>query len=139
MRLTSVGKASKPRPDDQQAEVNLSVFQLSALVLLLITLSVFFSLLFARYAQLTVPEYSPGDIAMADVVVPFDLLVLDEAASEARRKVARENVLYPLARTSSVVSTPLYPIFSIFPGIVRPGITSPKPGGFSTRNVVMFL
>jgi cyclic-di-AMP phosphodiesterase PgpH len=108
MRLASLGKASKPRPDDQQAEGNLSVFQLSALALLLITLSVFFSLLFARYARLTIPEYSAGDIAMADVVVPFDLLVLDEAASEARRKVARENVLpvyrYDANQTDVLVS-----------------------------------
>ena len=39
-----------------------------------------------------------------------------------------------------MVSTPLYPIFSIFPGTVRPGTAgfSPKPGSFSIRNVLMF-
>jgi hypothetical protein len=36
-----------------------------------------------------------------------------------------------------VVSTPLYPIFSIFPGMVSPGAVSPKPGSFSSRKVVM--
>ena len=38
------------------------------------------------------------------------------------------------------MSTPLYPIFSIFPGTVRPGTVglAPKPGSFSIRNVVMF-
>jgi cyclic-di-AMP phosphodiesterase PgpH len=108
MRLASLGKASKPRPHDQQAEGNLNVFQLSALVLLLITLSVFLSLLFAGHAQLTILEYSVGDIVVADVVVPFDLLVLDQAASETRRKVARENVLpvyrYDANQSESLVS-----------------------------------
>jgi putative nucleotidyltransferase with HDIG domain len=108
MRLASFGKASKPRPHDQQAEGNLNVFQLSALVLLLITLSVFLSLLFAGHAQLTILEYSVGDIVVADVVVPFDLLVLDQAASETRRKVARENVLpvyrYDANQSESLVS-----------------------------------
>jgi len=84
------------------------VFQLSALVLLLITLSVFLSLLFAGHAQLTILEYSVGDIVVADVVVPFDLLVLDQAASETRRKVARENVLpvyrYDANQSESLVS-----------------------------------
>ena len=84
------------------------MFQLSALVLLLITLSVFLSLLFAGHAQLTILEYSVGDIVVADVVVPFDLLVLDQAASETRRKVARENVLpvyrYDANQSESLVS-----------------------------------
>src|SRR5665811_848475 len=30
-------------------------------------------------------------------------------------------------------------MFSILPGTVRPGSTSPKPGSLSIRNVVMFL
>jgi cyclic-di-AMP phosphodiesterase PgpH len=93
MRLVNLSKASKPNPNDPQAERILNLFQMSAVVLLLIALSVLISLLFARHVQLTIPEYNVGDIAASDVVVPFDLSVFDEAASEARRKAARDNVL----------------------------------------------
>lgn len=75
------------------AEKRLSLLRLSALAVLLAVLSVFFSLLFAGYVPLNIPQYRVGDIAAADVVVPFDLSFDDQVATDARRKAAKENVL----------------------------------------------
>jgi len=39
------------------------------------------------------PEWEPGEVATQDVVVPFDLTLPDEAATEALREEARSSVL----------------------------------------------
>jgi hypothetical protein len=61
-------------------------------LLLLSLLSTFFSFLFSNYTRFSVPAYSVGDIARADVVVPIDLVIKDDEATEARKTTARASV-----------------------------------------------
>jgi len=70
----------------------LSARETLVFLLLLCLLSAFFSVLFSNYPQFSVPTYSVGDIAHADVVVPMDLVIRDDEATEARRTAARASV-----------------------------------------------
>lgn len=62
-------------------------------------LSILLAFLLAGYSGPALPEYSTGDIAYADVVVPHDLVFKDEPSSEAARVSAVEKVL-PVYRYS---------------------------------------
>jgi putative nucleotidyltransferase with HDIG domain len=51
------------------------------------------SLLLAPRVGRHLPEWDPGEVATQDVVVPFDLTLPDDAATEALREEARSSVL----------------------------------------------
>ena len=51
------------------------------------------SLLLAPRVGRHLPEWEPGEVATQDVVVPFDLTLPDESATEAMREAARQSVL----------------------------------------------
>ncbi len=55
--------------------------------------SVLLSLSLSGYSRIRIPHYSQGDIAKASVVVPADILIMDEPATEARKAAARAAVL----------------------------------------------
>lgn len=100
MKIRELSREPESKSGKARNDEKLTMRQLSALWTLLIVLSIFFSLLFAGSVQLNVPEYRVGDIAAADVVVPFDFSFVDQPATEARRKAARANVL-PVYRYES--------------------------------------
>jgi putative nucleotidyltransferase with HDIG domain len=70
----------------------------------LAALSILLAFLLAGQSGPQLPEYSTGDIAYADVVVPHDLVFNDEQASEAARAEARDKVL-PVYRYSPEKNT----------------------------------
>jgi len=71
----------------------LSGLQIVVLVVLLIPLSLFFSAFLTRQSHFSVPIYQPGDIARADIIIPMDALIEDEAATQARRVEAKARAL----------------------------------------------
>jgi cyclic-di-AMP phosphodiesterase PgpH len=70
-----------------------SVSRWAAGTLFLVVLSIFLAFILEEDAGPRFPEYSIGDIAQADVVVPTDLVFKDEPSSEAARVSAVEKVL----------------------------------------------
>lgn len=71
----------------------LSGWQVVLLAGLLIFLSVLFSVLLTRQSHFSAPAYQPGDIARADIVVPMDALIEDEAATQTRRAEVKAKAL----------------------------------------------
>ena len=67
--------------------------------LLLVVLSILLAIILEGDSGLQLPEYSIGDIARADIVVPNDLVFKDEPSSEKARVSALEKVL-PVYRYS---------------------------------------
>lgn len=67
-------------------------------------LSILLAFLLAGYSGPALPEYSTGDIAYADVVVPHDLVFKDEDASAAARAEAHDKAL-PVYRYSPEKNT----------------------------------
>jgi membrane-associated HD superfamily phosphohydrolase len=63
------------------------VFLISAVLV-----SAVISFLLLGYSSVRLPDYSVGDIARADVLVPSDILIMDEQATNARRASARDAV-----------------------------------------------
>ena len=63
------------------------------LAVLLILLSLFFSVLLTRQSHFSAPLYRPGDIARADIIIPMDAVIEDEAATQARRAEAKAKAL----------------------------------------------
>ena len=87
--------------NDKRIE-KLGEYRLLRVLFIVVLLSGFLSFLFSDYQQFNVPRYSVGDIARADVVVPYDVLIKDEAATESQKVYARENVL-PVYRFDPLV------------------------------------
>ncbi len=71
----------------------LSRTQIAVLAVLLILLSLCFSILLTRQSHFSAPLYRPGDIARADIIIPMDALIEDEAATQARRAEAKAKAL----------------------------------------------
>jgi len=63
----------------------------------LIFLALLFSILLTRQSRFSVPAYQTGDIARADIIIPTDMLIEDEAATEARRAAAKAKA-FPVYR-----------------------------------------
>jgi len=55
--------------------------------------SVLLTFLLSGYSRIRIPQYSAGDIARANVVVPSDILIMDEDATRVRKSAARADVL----------------------------------------------
>src|SRR5438445_5299363 len=89
MKVLSLKKLSKTLVFAKANKEKINSFQGVALVLLLLFLTTFFTLLFFGYTKISLPQYSVGDIARADVVVPFDVSIEDETDNDARRAAAR--------------------------------------------------
>ena len=71
----------------------LSRTQTAALTVLLILLSLFFSVFLTHQSHFSAPWYRAGDIARADIIIPMDALIEDEAATQARRAEAKAKAL----------------------------------------------
>ena len=71
----------------------LSRVQIVVLAVLLILLSLFFSVLLTRQSHFSAPLYQPGDIARADIIIPMDAVIEDETATQARRAEAKAKAL----------------------------------------------
>ncbi len=67
---------------------NEAIFLLFALLV-----STFLSFLLSGYSRIRIPNYLVGDIAQADVIVPSDIVVMDDQATQARKAAARDKVL----------------------------------------------
>ena len=63
----------------------------------LVLLALLFSILLTRQSRFSVPAYQTGDIARADIIIPTDMLIEDEAATEARRAAAKAKT-FPVYR-----------------------------------------
>ena len=63
----------------------------------LIFLALLFSILLTRQSRFSVPAYQTGDIARADIIIPTDMLIEDEAATEARRAAVKAKT-FPVYR-----------------------------------------
>jgi len=64
-----------------------------ALAALLIFCSFLLSMLLSDYSHFSVPSYHLGDIALADIIVPVDLLIKDEKATHTLEIEARTKAL----------------------------------------------
>ena len=71
----------------------LSRTQIAVLTVLLILLSLCFSILLTRQSHFSAPLYRPGDIARADIIIPMDAFIEDEVATQARRAEAKAKAL----------------------------------------------
>ena len=67
--------------------------QIVLMVVLLISLSLFFSFFLTRQNHFSAPIYQPGDIARADIIIPMDAVIEDEAATQAHRAEAKAKAL----------------------------------------------
>jgi putative nucleotidyltransferase with HDIG domain len=74
-----------PDPKAEPSAKNLVIFFCCTLLV-----SVILSFLLSGYSRIRIPNYSEGDIALADVSVPSDTTMLDEQATKARRIAARD-------------------------------------------------
>jgi putative nucleotidyltransferase with HDIG domain len=71
----------------------LSGVQIALLAVVLILLSLCFSILLTRQSHFSAPPYRPGDIARADIIIPMDALIEDETATQTRRAEAKAKAL----------------------------------------------
>lgn len=76
--------------------------------------SMLLSFLLSDYSRVRIPQYSAGDVARADVVVPSDILIMDEDATRARKAVARADVLPIYRYDESVQRSPITRISQVF-------------------------
>ena len=78
--------------------------RLGLLVFVITAIFTFFS---SEYTITSIPEYVVGDIASSDIVVPVDIPVKDEEATNLRQKAAKEAVLpvyqYKESRSSGII------------------------------------
>jgi putative nucleotidyltransferase with HDIG domain len=71
----------------------LSKREIITLAALLIFCSPLLSILLSGYSHFSVPSYHVGDIAITDIIVPVDLLIKDEKATQALAMEARAKAL----------------------------------------------
>lgn len=82
-----IGKYRRSKPKTPKSYKGYAIFFVWAFVV-----SAALSLLLSGYSRIRIPDYSEGDIARADVLVPSDILIMDEQATKARRVAARDAV-----------------------------------------------
>jgi cyclic-di-AMP phosphodiesterase PgpH len=63
-----------------------------AFILSVLLVSLGVSFLISGYSRISIPQYSKGDIARADIAVPTDILIMDDQATRARKDSARDSV-----------------------------------------------
>jgi cyclic-di-AMP phosphodiesterase PgpH len=63
------------------------------MVVLLISLSLFLSFFLTRQNHFSAPIYQLGDIARADIIIPMDAVIEDEAATQAHRAEVKAKAL----------------------------------------------
>lgn len=89
--------------------------------------SVILSVLFSGYSRVSIPSYAVGDIARVNVVVPSDIVIRDEQATEARRAAAEADAL-PVYRYDpsygSALLTKSNRMFEACRRILEPGIAA---------------
>lgn len=99
----------------------LSNLGIIAFASLLIFCSSLLSILLSDYSHFSVPSYRLGDIALTDIIVPVDLLIKDEKATQAREIEARAKAL---------------PVYRFNPSVQEEAISKLKAAFAQGRNLL---
>lgn len=116
----------------------LSRWQISLLAVLLVSLSLFLSVFLTGQSHFSAPAYQPGDIARADIIIPMDLFIEDEAATQAHRAEAKNHLL-PVYRFNPSLqeeqASRLKEAFSHSRNLLKPNPPGKESSGESTRGL----
>ena len=107
MKVFSLVRTNNQKDFLRKTLSKMSSSQMPRLGLLVFVITAIFTFFCSEYTITSIPEYVVGDIASSDIVVPVDIPVKDEEATNLRQKAAKEAVLpvyqYKESRSSGII------------------------------------